>query len=473
MAVYKVQAPDGKIIKIEGPDGASQDEIMSQAQKLYQPQQAPEPSLGDKIGRQIGLTSRAIGEGIVDLAAPFADPLAGIANKGLEAVGSSYRFPEQSQAFSNALTKAGVPAPQGDIEKLSNFGGRLLTGIAASSPINKAIVSTLKTAPERFIAPTAKTEAAKVMEKNQIPLDKAQSSGNPILQRLRSALTDNPVTTGKQQEFAQGQQKAFNKAVLRSIGSDADEATQKVMSGAKQRIGQLFDKVGKHGAVYDNQLENDISGIMDEASRTVLDTGVNTLKRNVDDILNAVDDNGLINGSKFIQIRSNLSALSKKPDVGPIARQLHDALIGALQRSNPKDAQTLSKATDQWRSMRVIESAIGKGMDKDISPLRLSNALFSKAQRTASVYGTGGNQDLINLSQAARSTLPEALPNSGTIPRGLMQAPLRSIATGVPMKLLQRYLLSQPSQAGTGIMALPTGAIANRALVSALQQQNQ
>jgi ligand-binding SRPBCC domain-containing protein len=37
MAQYKVQAPDGQVITLEGPEGASQDEVIAQAQKLYQP----------------------------------------------------------------------------------------------------------------------------------------------------------------------------------------------------------------------------------------------------------------------------------------------------------------------------------------------------------------------------------------------------------------------------------------------------
>jgi len=44
MAQYKVQAPDGQVITLEGPEGASQDEVIAQAQKLYQPvaqQKAP------------------------------------------------------------------------------------------------------------------------------------------------------------------------------------------------------------------------------------------------------------------------------------------------------------------------------------------------------------------------------------------------------------------------------------------------
>lgn len=37
MAKYQVQSPDGSIITVEGPDGASQDEIIKQAQALYEP----------------------------------------------------------------------------------------------------------------------------------------------------------------------------------------------------------------------------------------------------------------------------------------------------------------------------------------------------------------------------------------------------------------------------------------------------
>jgi hypothetical protein len=41
VATYTVKAPDGKTITLQGPDGASQDDIISQAQALYKPQAAP------------------------------------------------------------------------------------------------------------------------------------------------------------------------------------------------------------------------------------------------------------------------------------------------------------------------------------------------------------------------------------------------------------------------------------------------
>jgi hypothetical protein len=37
--IYEVQAPDGSILEIEGPDGASDAQIMQAAAELYQPQQ--------------------------------------------------------------------------------------------------------------------------------------------------------------------------------------------------------------------------------------------------------------------------------------------------------------------------------------------------------------------------------------------------------------------------------------------------
>jgi hypothetical protein len=42
MAQYTVQAPDGQTITLEGPEGATQEEVIAQAQKLYTPKQIPD-----------------------------------------------------------------------------------------------------------------------------------------------------------------------------------------------------------------------------------------------------------------------------------------------------------------------------------------------------------------------------------------------------------------------------------------------
>lgn len=52
MAEYTVKAPDGKTITLQGPDGASQDEIIAQAQALYKPQAAPKPAVARPATRK-------------------------------------------------------------------------------------------------------------------------------------------------------------------------------------------------------------------------------------------------------------------------------------------------------------------------------------------------------------------------------------------------------------------------------------
>lgn len=50
MAQYTVQAPDGKTLTLAGPDGASQADIIAQAQKLYAPPSSAPATTGSKVG---------------------------------------------------------------------------------------------------------------------------------------------------------------------------------------------------------------------------------------------------------------------------------------------------------------------------------------------------------------------------------------------------------------------------------------
>ena len=50
MAKYTVQAPDGQTITLEGPEGATQEEVIAQAQKLYKPKQEKVGVLEEMLG---------------------------------------------------------------------------------------------------------------------------------------------------------------------------------------------------------------------------------------------------------------------------------------------------------------------------------------------------------------------------------------------------------------------------------------
>lgn len=72
MAQYTVKAPDGKTITIQGPDGASQADVIAQAQALYKPSAAPAPKPKPAAQSNEFLTRyNQIRDG---LAAKFTDP---------------------------------------------------------------------------------------------------------------------------------------------------------------------------------------------------------------------------------------------------------------------------------------------------------------------------------------------------------------------------------------------------------------
>jgi hypothetical protein len=462
------------------------------------PQEAPqqEPlSFLQRVKREMGLGARMVSEGTMDVVAPFADATGYLLNQPLRAYDAlrspsmselitgkkeSFRFPtNHSGEFSQTLTNAGLPEPQGGFEKAGNIVGRMATGAVASAPLTSAVMARLGFAPKAVNAPqvqkappAAPNPAAQTLQEAGVRLDQGQRTGGRFMQMLRSAVTNHPLTAGKQAEFGAAQQKDFNRAVLRSIGANADEATQTVMLAAKQRIGAIFNSIGSKGATFDDALQTELSTVMDDALRTVPQNSLQPVQRNVDDILNAVGKDGKINGETFIKIRSHLSELSDNADVGQVADRLESALISALERTHPGQKKLLADAVDQWRSMRIIQTAIGKGAERNISPLALSNAIGSRANQAMSVYGQGGDQGLVALAQAGRDVLPQVLPDSGSIPRGLMQAPLHAIASSPLYKAGQLALNAQPRNAlatvpGYGVRlpnALAPAAVAGNAL---------
>lgn len=141
------------------------------ARRQQQPQQ---PSIGRQVGRQVGLGARAVLEGGMDLLSPFADPI----GQGLNKVLPGNPFPaSHSENFSGLLTKAGLPPPQGGIEKFSNVASRMITGAAAGGAIDKAILTGLGYTTGRTAASQATPTAQRLKELSRQAYDQAENAG--------------------------------------------------------------------------------------------------------------------------------------------------------------------------------------------------------------------------------------------------------------------------------------------------------
>jgi hypothetical protein len=175
MAVYNVQAPDGSIIKLDGPDNATDEQIIQAAQVAFS-QKKPETTaagtagavtrglapvtggatLGAVLGAPIAgvgaVPGALIGGGVGALTPVVGDPAVRLVNK---AFGTN--FTEPSQAIENLLDRLGVAKPKSETEKIIQSSTAAASSIA--SPVAIGQVMTKSASP--FVAGVGKTLAEK------------------------------------------------------------------------------------------------------------------------------------------------------------------------------------------------------------------------------------------------------------------------------------------------------------------------
>jgi len=319
--------------------------------------------------------------------------------------------------------------------------------------------------------------AVKTLRDAGIPLDAAQATGSALLGRVKAALSDNPFTAGAQNEFSGVQKQAFNKAIAKTMGENADRITPAVISNAKENIGKIYDDVAsKVNIRADDKFLNNLSAIDDEAKNILNDQQYSIIDKNIKNIINKASIEGnQLNASQYQNIKKTLDRLSSSSDtdVAGYARDLRDVLNKGLSDSaeatgNKELVTSLKEANKRWGNMRKIEDVALKNAEGDISPSLLYNSLTTKAKRNA-FYAE--DNELSKLAAAGKIVLPEKLPNSGTIARGLAQAAVPA-AAGAAYGLYQGDYVDALKGAAFGIAApkLAQAAINNPKLASYLEK---
>lgn len=356
---------------------------------------------------------------------------AGAAASGAKALGAT-RTAAALGGFMNPQTLSGAALAggvQGALQPVATSESRLLNagvGAATGAAVTGATKLASKIArPVKSALTAADQRAVQTLDEAGVPLDAAQRTGSRFLQRMKNMLQDNPTTAGSQAVFREQQQRAYNRAVLATLGEQADAATPDVMTRASTRIGQVFDDIAERNPVkYSGALEMRLAAIEKAARDELDDAQFGVIRRQLNTILDKAAAGGnAIDGAAYQNMRTGLERIASGQDTakGYYARQIRSALDQALEDSTSGvDANAIKIARGQWAKLKQIEPAIAADESGHISAAKLANTLSSKRYARFTKYGRG-DQALTNLAKAGKQILPEPTANSGTPARLLAQ----------------------------------------------------
>jgi hypothetical protein len=419
---------------------------IKQTQQAMQPVEQAYPT-ATTAGQVAGYIANPMNKLVPSFGGPAQTLLGGAAKgAGQGAVANVMTTPvtDENQAFlTEKLKQAAVGATGGAV-----VGGAVqgLTNVA--QPFKNQLSKVSK-------------DNVEILRQAGVPVDVAQATGSPFLNRTKAALSDNPFTVGKESEFAAQQQAAYNKAIAKTMGEDATAITPDVLSTAKERLGSIYDDLfQKYGSKISGSVYKNIANIRDEAERVLPSNEYTPIKKMVDDILDKASLNrSSLSGDQYQAVKSALDKMSASSSGSAnYARELKDALLEGLTKSaeaagRVDDIALLKLTNKQYGNMKKIEDVVLKDGQGNVSAQLLSNSLATKAKRHA-IFAE--DAELAKLARAGKDILQNKTPNSGTIARLSAQA-APALVGGAMYGLYEGDIPSAIKGAAAGYLA-PKGA---------------
>jgi len=276
---------------------------------------------------------------------------------------------------------------------------------------------------------------AQVLQHEGVPLNAAQQTGSKGLKTLDSVLDNLPISGGRNAAEKAAQRTAFNRAVMRQAGENADTATPDVINRAYGRLGGEFDNLARQTTVqFDQRLATDLTNVAQRYGRLLPSQQRGVVQNVLDDI---AQTGGTMTGQQYQRIRSDLSraassAAKNDPYYAEALRGIRNALDDVAGRSmGPQTRAEWDEVRRQYGNLKTIgksvESTGELARGGDIPPKMLANAL---KQNNPTGY-TRGRGDLNDIARAGAEFLGDPIPNSGTAQRMFWQGALTGGAGGM------------------------------------------
>lgn len=422
MPIYTLEGPDGKKYRIEGPEGATAEQLAAVIQgHPAAPQKGSmlgdiaagairgAGSIGatlltpiDALARKAGIQNDFIGRtdrresmdsalqdmgantdslafkgakvgaeiagtlpvgGVLGRAAsavPWLARLApAIASGGISAPGANLLTRAAGGAITGGAT-AGLVNPE-DAGLGAMIGGAMPGAAMAAGKVGQAIGRQLK--PSAEVAPLAR----RAMDMGA-PLGVADVAEGKFTKAVRSVLNDAPLTGGIGAAQNEAKQKWFNRAVGEVFDAAEDKLTPEVMDAAKKKMGSEFDRIwGANNLVVDDKLMASLGKTRTNAM--MLPKGerariVSMLDDLESQITQAPDGSIVIPGDVANRYQSTIrkTAENAQSFLKDELTRLRGDMIGAFNRSvSPEDAAALALNQKKYKAFKTVEPLLAKG----------------------------------------------------------------------------------------------------------------
>lgn len=289
----------------------------------------------------------------------------------------------------------------------------------------------------RPVAPSLNPEQmnlARAASQEGIPLRASQITGSKPLAITESVMENLPLTSGSQIAKKMAQKQAFTAAALRRTGATGNVASPEILATQKAALGQTFEDIAGRNAIDFNQgVTAKLAEVANDASRRLAKPG--PITNTIDDILNDVNPQGMLAGSKYQGWRETLGRMAKGNDseayyAGEVKKTLDQAFTSQISGG---DAQAWKEASRQYGNLKNILQAMGgAGADQlagNIPPSQLAQALTRQVGKEGKALGRG---DLNQLTKVGRAFVTENLPDSYTAQRQFYTNLLTGGAGAIP-----------------------------------------
>lgn len=403
MAVYRVQAPDGSILRIEGPDNAKPEEVEAFAAAQYKPKTASEKpwnpademSGGEKfmagvgkafvdpvrgIGQMLGVNSQAEIDKARKLDAPLMDTGAGFAGNVAGNLASAF-VPGGNSVKGAALVGGALSALQPTATGESRaenaaWGAALGGGVRKGAELASSALASRAAARAVEGANNATRDAAIAAGKAEGFVVPPSVSGGPLAARLAEGLSGKYKTN---QAMSIKNQTIGDRLARKAVGLPEDapltpETLKAVRSKAYQAGYEPVAGAGvvKTDAAYKAALDKISAKYVGAAKDFPGDDAVtgfiNSPKRLVPERADWVDDAGRVVPDfvepKAPKLRNFLDELKKAGGISP--KELDELNVERMQRNYPGIVSNKGRSADGilewarengWITQRMIDDA--------------------------------------------------------------------------------------------------------------------